>query len=276
MMRKRVQNMNKQLFLASFKENSKSIWSYAIGAALYLWLLIWIFPSLVSAKGLNELIGAMPESVKKIVGMETSIQNVSQFLAGEYYGMLFIIILTIFSVTVATHLMARYVDKGAMAYLLATPVSRVKIAITQAVVLILGLLIITLATYGAGVLGAEWFLKDNNLNQELFFKMNLVGGLVFLVVSAYSFLFSCLCNDERKALSYSASLTILFYVLNMVGKLSDKLEWMRNISLFSLFRPEEIVAGTYNIWPVSIGLTCGAIVIFIVAIVSFKKRDLPL
>ncbi|MEH7458417.1 ABC transporter permease [Bacillus pseudomycoides] len=268
--------MNKQLFLASFKENSKSIWSYAIGAALYLWLLIWIFPSLVSAKGLNELIGAMPESVKKIVGMETSIQNVSQFLAGEYYGMLFIIILTIFSVTVATHLMARYVDKGAMAYLLATPVSRVKIAITQAVVLILGLLIITLATYGAGVLGAEWFLKDNNLNQELFFKMNLVGGLVFLVVSAYSFLFSCLCNDERKALSYSASLTILFYVLNMVGKLSDKLEWMRNISLFSLFRPEEIVAGTYNIWPVSIGLTCGAIVIFIVAIVSFKKRDLPL
>ncbi|WIY59652.1 ABC transporter permease subunit [Bacillus arachidis] len=268
--------MNKQLFLASFKENSKSIWSYSIGAALYLWLLIWIFPSLVSAKGLNELIGAMPESVKKIVGMETPIQNVSEFLAGEYYGMLFIIILTVFSVTVATHLIAHYVDKGAMAYLLATPVSRVKIAITQAVVLILGLLIITLATYGAGVLGAEWFLKDNNLNQELFFKMNLVGGLVFLVVSAYSFLFSCLCNDERKALSYSASLTILFYVLNMVGKLSDKLEWMRNISLFSLFRPEEIVAGTYNIWPVSIGLTCGAICIFAVAIVLFKKRDLPL
>ena len=32
---------------------------------LYLWLLIWIFPSMVSAKGLNELIGAMPDSVKK-------------------------------------------------------------------------------------------------------------------------------------------------------------------------------------------------------------------
>ena len=70
-------------------------------------------------------------------------------------------------------------------------------------------------------------LEDNNLNKELFLKINVVGGLIFLVVSAYSFFFSCICNDERKALSYSASLTILFFVLDMVGKLSDKLEWMK-------------------------------------------------
>ena len=276
MMRKKVQSMNKQLFLASFKENQKSIWSYSIGAAFYLWLLIWLFPSMTSAKGLNEFIEAMPDSLKKIVGMESPIQNVIDFLAGEYYSMLFIIILTIFSVTVATRLISRHVDKGAMAYLLATPVSRVKIAVTQAVVLVLGLTIIVFVTYIAGVLGAEWFLQDNNLNKELFFKMNLVGGLVFLVVCAYSFLFSCVCNDERKAMSISASITILFYLLDMVGKLSDKLEWMRHISLFTLFRPEEIVAGTYNIWPVSIGLLCGALVLFAVGIFMFKKRDLPL
>ncbi|MEB9300924.1 ABC transporter permease, partial [Bacillus cereus] len=32
----------------------------------------------------------------------------------------------------------------------------------------------------------------------------------------------------------------------------------------------------YNIWPVSIGLTAVALCIFIVAIVVFRKRDLPL
>jgi len=51
---------------------------------------------------------------------------------------------------------------------------------------------------------------------------------------------------------------------------------MRNISLFTLFRPKEIAEGTYNIWPVSIGLTVGALCIFILAIVVFRKRDLPL
>ncbi|MGQ0514250.1 ABC transporter permease subunit, partial [Bacillus sp. D-CC] len=54
------------------------------------------------------------------------------------------------------------------------------------------------------------------------------------------------------------------------------LKWMRNISLFTLFRPKEIAEGTYNIWPVSIGLTAGAFCIFIAAIVLFRKRDLPL
>ncbi|PJZ18707.1 ABC transporter permease [Bacillus cereus] len=151
-----------------------------------------------------------------------------------------------------------------------------KIVITQATVLILGLLIIVVVTYVAGIVGAEWFLQDNNLNKELFLKINVVGGLIFLVVSAYSFFFSCICNDERKALSYSATLTILFFVTDMVGKLSEKLEWMRNISLFTLFRPKEIAEGTYNIWPVSIGLIAGALCIFIAAIVVFRKRDLPL
>ena len=89
-------------------------------------------------------------------------------------------------------------------------------------------------------------LQDNNLNKELFLKINIVGGLIFLVVSAYSFFFSCICNDERKALSYSASLTILFFVLNMVGKLSDKLEWMKSLSLFTLFRPK--LRKEYNIY----------------------------
>ncbi|MEM5657390.1 ABC transporter permease subunit [Bacillus toyonensis] len=189
---------------------------------------------------------------------------------------MFIIILTIFCVTVATHLIARHVDKGAMAYLLATPVSRVKIAITQATVLILGLLIIVIVTYVAGIVGAEWFLKDNNLNKELFLKINVVGGLIFLVVSAYSFSFLVYVMMKERHLVIQASLTILFFVLDMVGKLSDKLEWMKSLSLFTLFRPKEIAEGTYNIWPVSLGLTVGAVCIFLLAIVMFRKRDLPL
>ena len=48
----------------------------------------------------------------------------------------------------------------------------------------------------------------------------------------------------------------------MVGKLSDKLEWMKSLSLFTLFRPKEIAEGTYNIWPVSIGLAAERFVFY--------------
>ena len=76
-----------------------------------------------------------------------------------------------------------------MAYLLATPVSRVKIAITQAAVLIVGLLIIVVVTYVAGIVGAEWFLQDNNLNKDLFLKINIVGGSYFSSLVRIHFLF---------------------------------------------------------------------------------------
>ncbi len=47
---------------------------------------------------------------------------------------------------------------------------------------------------------------------------------------------------------------------------------MKSLSLFTLFRPKEIAEGTYNIWPVSLGLTVGAVCIFLLAIVMFRKE----
>ncbi|MGH1143314.1 ABC transporter permease [Bacillus cereus] len=268
--------MSKSLFIASLKGNSKNISNFAIGSVLYLWILIWVFPSMSSAKGLNDLIKSMPEALQKVTGLQSGVHKLNDFLAGEYYGLIFVLLLMVYSIIASTQLVARLVDKGAMAYLVATPVSRAKIILTQASVLILGLLTIVIFTYVGGLIGAEWFIEKSDLDKELFLKMNLVGGLLFLVVCAYSFFFSCLFNDEKKAMSISAGVTVLFYGLDMLGKLSDKFEWMRNISLFNLFQPQEIISGDYDVVPTSIGLLVSAIVIFGLSTLVFKKRDLPL
>ena len=44
-------------------------------------------------------------------------------------------------------------------------------------------------------------LQDNNLNKELFLKINIVGGLIFLVVSAYSFFFLVYVMMKEKHLA---------------------------------------------------------------------------
>ncbi|MFP3442884.1 hypothetical protein R0K18_34630, partial [Pantoea sp. SIMBA_133] len=69
------------------------------------------------------------------------------------------------------------------------------------------------------------------------------------VISGYSFLFSCLLNDERQALGISGLLTIVFYGMDLVGKMSEKLDWMVHLSLFSTFRPVEIARGSVDVWP---------------------------
>ncbi|MGG3755874.1 MULTISPECIES: ABC transporter permease subunit [Bacillus] len=268
--------MSKSLFIASLKGNSKNISNFAIGSVFYLWILIWVFPSMTSAKGLNDLIKSMPEALQKVTGLQSGVQKLNDFLAGEYYGLIFVLLLMVYSIIVSTQLVAKLVDKGAMAYLLATPISRVKIILTQAAVLILGLITIVVFTYVGGLVGAEWLIDKSDLDKEVFLQLNLVGGLLFLVVCAYSFFFSCLFNDEKKAMSVSAGITVVFYGLDMLGKLSDKFEWMRNISLFNLFRPQEIISGDYDVMKTSIGLLISAVVIFAISTWVFKKRDLPL
>lgn len=268
--------MNMSLFKANLRSQSKNFFSYALGSLLYLWILIWVFPSIVSTEGVNKLIDSMPESLLKATGLTGGIQEFNSFLAGEYYGLVFVLLLMIFSVTVSTQLVAHHVDKGSMAYLLTTPVSRTKVAFTQAITLVSGLLIIVLVTYVGGLIGVTWFLGDHEINHELFLKMNLVGGLLFLVVCSYSFFFSCIFNDEKQSLGASAGLTIFFYGIDMVGKLSEDFEWLRNFSIFNLFRPQEIVSGNYDVGIVSIVLFSVAVLIFAISITVFKKRDLPL
>ena len=177
----------------------------------------------------------------------------------------------------ATQLMAHLVDNGSMAYLLFTKVSRSQIAFTQAIVLISGLLFIVLLTLLGGIVAGETLIDQQySLEFNTFFQINFVGFLLFFVVGGYSFLVSSLCNDEKKSLGIAGALTFLFYALDITGKISPDLEWLRNITPFSLYNPSEIASGTAEIFFPSLILFGIGSITYALAILVFKRRNLPL
>jgi ABC-2 type transport system permease protein len=106
--------------------------------------------------------------------------------------------------------------------------------------------------------------------------MNVSVFLLFFAVGGISFLVSSLSNDEKKALGISGFITFGFFSLDLLSKLSEKIDWMRNITIFSLYRPGEIVNGNVNLVVSTIILSAIGLVSFSLAIVLFRKRDLPL
>ncbi len=268
--------MNVTLFTTVLKANARTISSYAIGMVFYLWLFIWVYPSFAGSQSLNTMLQQMPKGLMKVLGYTAGVTHLSDFLGGEFYSLLYLIIMAIYAIFVATKLISHLVDNGSMAYLLASPVSRAKVAATQAVVLLFGVLIIgSVSTVGA-LLGARWFVHNAGMNAGYFIQMNIVGALLFCVVSGYCFLFSCLARDERTALGLSTLLTILFYVLHMVGNLSNQFDWMNHLSLFTVFDPQNLIHGQGHFGVDSISLAATAIVLFGVAIAGFRKRQLAL
>jgi ABC-2 type transport system permease protein len=264
------------LFRTMLKTNASTILSYAIGMSAYLWLFIWVYPSLTKSTALNSLLQSLPQGMLQLLGYQAGVSQVSDFLSGEFYGLIYLIILAIYAITTATKLMARAVDNGSMAYLLSTPVSRTRVALTQAAVLVVGVAIIGGLTTVAGLLGVQWFVHKPGLNVGHFVEMNVVGILLFCLVGAYCFLFSSVSQDERSAAGISASLTMVFYALKVVGTLDSHVSWLKNLSVFTVFNPQDLVHGRSHFVSISIWLALAAVVLFSIAIAGFRRREMSL
>ncbi|WP_144701393.1 ABC transporter permease [Fictibacillus phosphorivorans] len=268
--------MSLPLYLAMMKNHGKMLGGFIYGASAYIVLIIWIYPSIADMKGFNEMIAALPEGMRKLIGMENGINSLSDYIAGEFYGMLLLIILMVYVILTSTRVMARLVDQGSMAYLLATPNSRVKVAITQAAVLLTGLALIVGFTTLSGIAASEWLIDGYQLDVPSFITLNLLTFLVFSSIAGYCFFISSVNNDEKKALGISAGITLLFYMLNMAGKLSEKTEWMLNFTIFKWYDPIKMINNeTEALW---IGCALGILtfLLFMLSVAAFKKRNLPL
>ncbi|WP_136604550.1 ABC transporter permease subunit [Paenibacillus dokdonensis] len=270
--------MNMPLYGQMLKNHMRTMTSYAFGSAFYILLMFWIYPSMATqSESLNALIESMPEGLGKAFGLENGFGSIDAFISGEYYGLLFVLILSIFSIMTSTQLMARLVDQGSMGYLLSAPTTRIKVAVTQAAVLLTGLLMITLVTTLAGYGGYAWFIGNlSDFDSNGFLLLNLGAFLLFFAVCGLSFLISAVSNDEKKALGIAGIVVFGFFSLNLVGKISDQLSWMQHISLFSLFNPAGIVKGTVSWTPVVIILLAIGMAGFIAGITIFRKRSLLL
>ncbi|MEK5023368.1 ABC transporter permease subunit [Paenibacillus sp. FSL M7-1046] len=270
--------MNLPLYKEMMRVNLKGIMNYAFGSAFYIVFMIWLYPGLAdNTKAIDDLVKAMPEGVSNAFGLSNGFANAEAFISGEYYGLILVLILSIVCVQMSTQLVARLVDRGSMAYLLATPTTRRKVAFTQALVLVTSLFIIMAVTTLAGFAGKLWFLgTEYEFGMGRFTQLNTVAFLLFFAIGGLVFLVSCVCNDEKKALGISGSITFGFFTIDILAKITDKLDVLRYFTLFSFYRPGDIVQGTADVAWISFWLLLTGLLAFAAGIQIFRQRDLPL
>ncbi|MGO4183413.1 ABC transporter permease subunit [Paenibacillus sp. TAF43_2] len=270
--------MNAPLFKQMMKINLKGISNYAFGSAFYILLMFWLYPGIAQNTGaLNELMSALPEGLMNAFGVQAGFGSMEAFISGEYYGLILPLLLSIFSIMLSTGLMARLVDQGSMAYLLSTPTSRQRVAATQASVLIAGLLLIMIVTTAAGFIGYALFIGDRyEFDGSRFILLNVIAWMLFFAVGGISFFVSAFSSDEKKALGISGIITFGMFGLDMLGKISANIDWLKYFSLFSLYRPSEIASGSSDPVLALVILFLIGLAGFMAGIRTFSKRDLPL
>lgn len=262
------------LYKKDWKANWKLLLAMLAVMTLYMVIIIDMFDpggsdllqNLVSLKVSRDLMAAF--------GMKDVNPTLQGFLAGYLYAFLFLLLPMVPILVIGNRLVANLVDRGSMASILSSPVSRRQVALTQALFHLT--LITILAAYPTalglaytqarfpGVMDTQAFLK---LNGGLLMMLLAIGGVMFFA--------SCLFNESRHALALGAGLPVLMLVLQMIVNYNDKLTLVKWLSLFSLYQPADIAAGKpmagsmLALGAVSLGLYAGGVFIF-------NKKDLPL
>ena len=253
--------------------NSKTLLSAGIFYAMFIALVVGLlYPAL---KSLNFNSYLTSSAVASLVGVR--LKNASTFSAlmsielyGSFYGLIFGGILAY----IGGSLLPTTAENGTLDLVLARPVSRTRYYLEMWFSTLIGAFIVSALTVVAVWL-STLFVKDANVDWNWLIIAQSIA-LAFLWFSAsMGMLFGSFLNGSRAAGGAAVGIIFLGYLMNTLGGLSDKLNWMLKAEPYYYMQSAQAFAEhDFTHWYpwilVGAGLVCG-----IVGLLIFNRRDLP-
>lgn len=263
--------INMALYKREMKGSVKPLLIFGAVITMYVSIIISMYdPEMM--KTLDSFTEVMPE-IMAAVGMSAGAASLLGFMVSYLYGFILLIFPMIFCILRGNALIAKFVDKGSMVSLVAAPVKRRTIAFTQMKVLVSGILLLILySTIVELVCAGSGFPGELDVT-ELFM---LNGGLLclHLFIGGICFLFSCLFSDTKYSVAFGAGIPIFMYVLQMLANVGGNAEKAKYFTFFTLFNPEGIIAGESSATVGVLMLFIGAVVLYVLGIMIFDRKDL--
>ena len=229
-----------------------------------------------------------PEDVRKALEEIQDLDIFGLIVGTVFFKMAGLLLPIVYTITVANNLIAGQVDSGSMAYVLSTPTKRTTVIFTQMCYLITSLFvmfalssvtgIISLAALGARSAVTISIPEMLLLNAGAFITMCAISGICFLASAWF--------NRSKQSMTWGGGLSMFFLVTVILGLFGspfipaairiDSMNFFNYVTIISLFDSVSIMNGTLTyLWKFAILLGV-SIVCYIISVIRFKKKDLPL
>ncbi|MGI6070871.1 MAG: ABC transporter permease subunit [Blautia sp.] len=262
---------------ALFKKEIKSNWILLViflgVLSMYSVMITMMFdPKL--GDSLRMMADSMPQLFSAF-GMANVGTTLLEFVTGYLYGMLLVAFPGVYIIILSNRLVAKYVDNGSMAYLLAVPEKRRKIVLTQCVFLLLSLLLLVVYCTVLILIVGE-ILFPGEMDQAGFLRVNvgLLGLLVFF--GGACFCASCFCNESKRSSAVGTGIVVYSVLVQMISQVGEKFEKVKYATPATLFQVDGLSAGDGKAWVACAVLYAAGLLLMGVGILWFDRRDLPL
>lgn len=261
------------LLKREIKSNYKVFLIIAAVASMYVSVMISMFePEL--GKMLSEFEKAMP-GLMSAAGMTNPGTTLQSFLKTYLYGFFLFVLPMIYELFAANKLVARYVDLGSMALILAAPHSRRKTVRTQGFFLAVSVCLMIAYITVLGIVCSE-AMFPGDLDITEFLRLNAGLLCLHICISGFFFFMSCICNDSRRSTGIGVGVFLAFYLIQMLSNMGDKLENLKYATVFTLLDGDALLKGEIRALVMSGVLLLIGIAFYELGKYRFQKRDLPL
>ncbi len=211
-----------------------------------------------------------------------------------FYGMMAMIMPSIYILISANKLFAGQVDRGSMAYVLSTPQRRITAATTQmtySILTIVMMFVVSMLAHIAinvaipldlGAAGEAVGIKGlvGKLGASTIVKLNISACACCLALGGVCYMFSAIFNLSKHSFGASGvvvGVSILGSLLAIFGAMmGNALKNIKYLSLFSFFHYESILKGTGTWIVLTVIALCVAAAAYAIGATRFCKKDLPL
>ena len=243
------------------------IW-FLIAAGMFA-LIFLLYPYIIEGNNgemIDEMIKIFPESVLKAFNMDiASLDSAFGWLKSE--GFVFILLITgCYSAILGSNIILKEENDKTIEYLNSLPISRSEIVIKKFLVVMLVLLTaisnyIFLALTSDIKLSEYWLLAISPLFSSI-------------VLYALSILIASFMHKSKKMMGISLGIVFISYFLNMFAGLSEKIEFFKYFSIFTLADTRNIIANNeMSIIYVFIAIVLTAI-FALAALFVYNKKEL--
>ncbi|WP_080801270.1 ABC transporter permease subunit [Arabiibacter massiliensis] len=265
--------MNKTLFAKELRANLFVFTVVFAVLVMYIAVIVSMFdPEL--GRSLDMMMASMPELFAAF-GMAEQATTLTDFMLNYLYGFLLTIFPFVLIVIMANKLMVRYLDRGTMSYLLATPNSRTRIAATLAAVMVTLLAALAVLTTLAEV-GCAELMFPGDLDAEGIVRANVGVLALWVFLAGMCFLSACLFANASAALWVGGGAGILFFLMQMVSQVGDKFEFLENVNPLTLFDYYGLAANESGAVAGAAALAALGLALFAAAIAVFARRNLSI
>ena len=259
---------------------SKTIFKQTLKANLKLWIIFTVITSAM----LGLLVAVFePSTISSMTDLVEGTALADLLKTTTFLGMLSstfftlqgVLLPIVYIIMTANSLIASQVDRGSMAYLLSTPTKRSTVVLTQALYLIVALVVMHLIIALVGVSAIQIFQSDVDISISDFLMLNVGLFLLMFAISGISFLFSCIFNLSKNSIALGAGIPIAFFLFELMSSVSGSLDKLKYITLNTLFDKDAILSGdSYMIQFLILAII--GIVLYGIGVRVFKEKDLPL